>query len=682
LALPSKAPVVVSRVDAAPCSTRAEDERTQVNARHGLDMSYHVLGPLEVRRGGELLDLGPRQRRVLLIRLLLEDGRPVSLAGLAKSLWQGDRPTAAVSSIRAHVSRLRAVLEPDRAGRPSVLVSGPAGYALHVPPEARDTTGFDRAVGRAREALAQGRPAQARQEVDAALALWRGTALGEAADHDFAQQERSRLGSALQDARELRTTVLLRQGDLERAVQAAEELVATAPLREASWSLLMRALYAAGRSVDSLHQYERFRVMLAREMGLDPSPALRDLHTAVLRHDTAVLGAPRPPGTATAPAPVRSSSAPPLVGRDPELAQLGALWEPSRSGGARWAVVSGEQGTGRSRLLDELAARASEAGLTVVRTRYGQGPADGGAPACPVLRLLDTLSGNGPDGTGSAPGEDGPGAVPGGGGAGVPTLCLVDDLDRAAPDVHERLRRAAPALRDAPLVVVCAVGEEQPAALDALLAELARLDTTWLHLAPLDAGEVGELLSALGEDAGPEHAVALHRRSAGNPFLLNELLKLPPHRRTGPGAVVPAAVRSIVQAQLSALPAACRAMLTHAAADGGRLDIDLVARVRDVERERLLTSIDEAVTARLLVWHAGRGSAEGHYRVPELVGDVLLGALTPSARQLLHAAFARALADRPGTDPARLARHLDAAGPMAPVTASSSVRLPRRDADH
>ncbi|MDQ0808589.1 DNA-binding SARP family transcriptional activator [Streptomyces sp. B3I7] len=644
-----------------------------MNARHGQDMCYHVLGPLEVRRDGELLDLGPRQRRVLLIRLLLEDGRPVSLAELAKSLWQGDRPTAAVSSIRAHVSRLRAVLEPGRAGRPSVLVSGPAGYALHVPPEARDTTGFDRSVGRAREALAQGRPARARQEVDAALALWRGTALGEAADHAFAQQEKSRLGSALQDARELRTTVLLQQGDLERAVQAAEELVATAPLREASWSLLIRALYAAGRSVDSLSQYERFRVMLAREMGLDPSPALRELHTAVLRHDTAVLGSPRPPGTLAASAPAHPPAATPLVGRDLELAQLSGLWEPSRPGHARWAVVSGEQGTGRSRLLDELAARASESGLTVVRTRYGREAAGGGAPACPVLRLLDTLCGGGPDSAGSLPDE---------GRAGVPTLCLVDDLDRASPGVHDRLRRAAPVLRDAPLVIVCAVGEGQPPALDALLAELARLDTTWLHLAPLDAGEVGELLAALGEDAGPDHAVALHRRSAGNPFLLHELLKLPAHRRTGPGAVVPAAVRSIVQAQLSALPAACRAMLTHAAADGGRLDIDLVARMRDVERERLLTSIDDAVTARLLVWHADRTAAEGHYRVPELVGDVLLGALTPSSRQLLHAAFARALDGRPGTDPARLAAHLDAAGPMAPAAASRSVRLPRRSAGH
>ncbi|WP_229924195.1 BTAD domain-containing putative transcriptional regulator [Streptomyces capillispiralis] len=652
-----------------------------MNARYGQDTCYSVLGPLEVRRDGELLDLGPRQRRVLLIRLLIENGRPVSLTELAKSLWQGDRPMAAVSSIRAHVSRLRAVLEPVRRVRPTVLVSGPAGYSLHVPQEARDTSAFDTSVSRAREALGQGRLVQARQEIETALALWRGTALGEAADHAFAQRERARLDSAHQDAREMRTTVLIHQGDKERAVQAAEELVATAPLREASWSLLMRALYTAGRPVDSLRQYEHFRTILARELGLDPSPGLRDLHTAVLRHDTTVLGTPQLASTVTAPSRAHPPAPMPLVGRVQELAELRGLLESAATNRTRWAVVSGEEGTGKSRLLDEIAAQASQSGLAVVRADHAQEPADGGAALrSPVVRLLDTLCTHGPDAAVEDIAGGQPPSAPGRETGRTPVLCVVDDLDRATPGVHDMLRRFAPALRDAPLAVVCAVGDTQHPSVSTLLAELARLDTTWLHLGPLDNEDVAELLSARGEDAGLDLTAALHQRSAGNPFVLNELLKLPPWQRTGPSATVPAAVRSIVQARLSPLPAPARTMLAHAAADGGRLDVELAADIQAVEREELLPLIDAAVTARLLVWHADQDSAaDGHYRVPELVGDVLLGALAPSSRQLLHTAVARALTGRPDSDPARLADHLKAAGPMAPLTVPRPTRRSKPD---
>ncbi|MEU5281046.1 BTAD domain-containing putative transcriptional regulator [Streptomyces asoensis] len=636
-----------------------------------------MLGPLQVLRGGVLLDLGPRQRRVLLIRLLIEDGRPVSLTELSKSLWQSDRPTAAVSSIRAHVSRLRAVLEPTRDGRPTVLTNGPAGYSLHVSQESRDTHMFERSVTRAREALSMGRLLQARRDVESALALWRGTALGEASDHDFAQHEKRRLSSARQDAKELRTTVLIHQGNREHAVHAAEELVATAPLREGSWSLLMRALYAAGRPVDALRQYERFRGMLAQELGLDPSPALRDIHTAVLRHDMAILGLAQPDRVVTAPSQPSRPAPMPFVGRALELAELTDFLQVAATmRRTRWAVVSGEQGIGKSRLLEELAMRASSLGFTVAKPDHGQEPADDGADLkCPALRLLEIQVGHGSDAAVAdiigrqpltASVEE----------AGRPAmLWVVDDLDRTTPEMHDAVRRFATALPHAPLAIVCGVGDTQRASVGNLLAELARLDTTWVHLSPLDNDDVAELLSIRREDASPDQVTALHRRSAGNPFLLSELLKLPPWQRTGSAAVVPAAVCSIIQAKVAAVPSPVKMILNYAAADGGRLDIDLVARIQGVHRERLLTLIDVAVTADLLVWQADHKSAmNGFYEVPELVADALLDAMTPSSRQLLHAAFARTLTDLPGIDPERLAGHLDAAGPMAPLTVPHSAQ--------
>ena len=131
-------------------------------------MSDHVrfglLGPLEAWSGDVRLDLGPPKRRVLLARLLVEEGRPVSADRLCDDLWEGHPPAGAVSSIHAHISRLRAVLEPERTrrGQGTVLVSGPAGYTLNAPPDTRDSTRFEEAVTRARGLLTRGRLTESR----------------------------------------------------------------------------------------------------------------------------------------------------------------------------------------------------------------------------------------------------------------------------------------------------------------------------------------------------------------------------------------------------------------------------------------------------------------------------------------------------------------------------------------
>ncbi|MEU3612863.1 BTAD domain-containing putative transcriptional regulator [Streptomyces sp. NPDC006872] len=685
------------------------------DSRHAHAMRFGVLGPVEVLKGSASLDLGPRQRRLLLVRLLIEDGRPVSQDTLCRDLWPTDRPTGAASSVRAHISRLRAVLDPVRQGRSTTLVSGPTGYALKVPREARDTALFEESVGRAREALRQRQLATARKEIDMALGLWRGEALAEATEHAFAMRERTRLDGALQDAKELQATILVQQGETEPAIDVAEGLVLKAPLRETSWALLMRALYAAGRPVEALRQYERFRGMLATELGLDPSPQLRDLHTAILRHDVVVLGgavasasvrplSALPPGPGFTSACVHPDLGPrpaaaPFVGRSEESAQLAALLSAAAAGRPGWAVVSGEQGSGKTRLLEELAERAAAAGFTVARTRAGQALSGnrGIVQTCPTVQLLDALRQDGSDSAQDDVAQKDPlGTVVQELTQG-PTLCVVDDLDQAPQGFHRLLRRLAKVLREGPVLFVCALRDGDSPASSMLLAELALLGATWLPLEPLTVDDVAELLAAGGasedaavekaahEEAASEEAVALHRRAEGHPFALAELLKLPPGRRTGPEAQVPAAVRNVLQARLVELPSAARSMLTYAAADGEWLDVGLLAAVQGLAPDELLPLVDAAVTARILVWDPDTGAdlgadlggdlgGGGRYRLPELARDVMLSTQTPSSRQLRHAALARELAGREDADPARLARHLRAAGPMAP--AAAPIRAP------
>ncbi|MFJ4274309.1 BTAD domain-containing putative transcriptional regulator [Streptomyces coelicoflavus] len=642
-----------------------------MNAKDDHTMWYGMLGPVVVRRGRTSLDLGPRQRRLLLTRLLIEDGRPVSLTELCHSLWGDEQPTAAVSSIRAHISRLRSVLDPDRKSRSSVLVSGAAGYALAVPREARDTTTFEAHVLRARDAYAQEQLPLARAEIDTALGLWRGPALGEAAEEPFALREGARLNAARQDARELLAAILIAQGDLVPAVSVAEQLTVGAPLREVSWSLLMRALYAAGRPVEALRQYDRFRTMLARELGLDPSPGLRDLHMAVLRHDSAALGLPRSPRTPTTLSGIPSVARTPLVGRSQETARLQTLLGEATAGQSRWAVVSGEPGSGKTRLLDEFAAQAAKAGFAVTRASGGHALSRGKTVTlrCAVTQLADGLCGSGEDsGAQEGPGEDILTTLVRKI-ARVPTLCVIDDLNWATSDVHHQLCRLARLLRNVPVMVVCALDDTQSPAVSGLLAELARRDTAWLRLGALSTDDVAALLAARGERASPAESAELRRRSEGNPFVLRELLKLSPPQRTGPCAPVPDAVRSTIQARLAELPAPARTMLTYAAVDGGLLDVALLAGVQGLTHEQILRQVDDSASRRLVVWDADSAApAGGHYRLPGLVHDVLVDSLATSSRHLLHSAIARELIGRKDTDPDRLAGHVRAAGPMAPAT--------------
>ncbi|MET9697007.1 BTAD domain-containing putative transcriptional regulator [Streptomyces sp. NPDC006529] len=258
-------------------------------AGQGLD--FGLLGPLEVRRAGALLDPGRRRQRLLLVRLLLGEGRAVAPQMLCEELWPqqpGRTPGAAMGSLHAHVSKLRAVLEPQhlrRQGTCEVLVTEPLGYALRVPPESRDTVRFERALALARRFMDQGRPEGVLEETGKALEMWRGTAFADAAHHLFAVNEAARVEELRQSTRELRTTALLLRGRITEALDAAQKMTTEHPLRETGWALLLRALYLAGRHPEALQRYADLRRHLADELGLEPGPSLRALHHGILHHD-------------------------------------------------------------------------------------------------------------------------------------------------------------------------------------------------------------------------------------------------------------------------------------------------------------------------------------------------------------------------------------------------------------
>ncbi|GGX32205.1 AfsR/SARP family transcriptional regulator [Streptomyces lomondensis] len=271
--------------------TTNNDTEVKETPTAAADLFCGLLGPVLVRRAGTVLDVGPPKRRGLLVRLLLEEGRVVSTDRLCEDLWPGRPLPRAVVSLQADISRLRTVLEPERPrhGKAGLLVRESNGYALRVPPEARDTVRFEREVARAGRLLAGGRAAEARREVEYALSLWRGTALQDVRDYLFAVRPATQLEEARVAAEELHISTLLQDGEVRQAVSAAEALTERHPLREVAWGLLLCALYFTGRHADALARFQELRTHLSEDLGLQPSPVVSELQEAILRHDLAFV---------------------------------------------------------------------------------------------------------------------------------------------------------------------------------------------------------------------------------------------------------------------------------------------------------------------------------------------------------------------------------------------------------
>jgi predicted ATPase/DNA-binding SARP family transcriptional activator len=246
-----------------------------------------------VRDGEQLVEVEGAKARALLVLLLLHANDVVPSDRLIDDLWSGSPPSTAANALQVYVSRLRKLL-----GREAVVTRAP-GYQLQVEPDRVDALRFSRLVEEAREALADGRPEAALAGLEEALALWQGAPLAEFVYEPFAQAPINRLEelrlTALEEDFEARLA-LGRGADL---VADLEALVAEHPLRERLRGQLMLALYRAGRQAEALELYQETRRLLVEELGIEPSPSLQRLETAILRQDPALE--PEPAGEAAPP---------------------------------------------------------------------------------------------------------------------------------------------------------------------------------------------------------------------------------------------------------------------------------------------------------------------------------------------------------------------------------------------
>jgi DNA-binding SARP family transcriptional activator len=245
-------------------------------------LEFRILGPLEVWDGENAVELSGQRQRAVLALLAIHVGEVVPSERLITYLWGESPPPTAATSLQNAVSQLRKALGAD------VVETRAPGYALRAERSAVDARRFEQLLDEARSAEAERRVRLVRE----ALQLWRGPPLADFAYEGFAQNEAARLEELRLSAVEERIDAELELGRAAELVGELENVVRESPLRERPRGQLMLALYRSGRQAEALQAYQETRRMLVEELGIEPTPALQELHASILRQESALQPTP------------------------------------------------------------------------------------------------------------------------------------------------------------------------------------------------------------------------------------------------------------------------------------------------------------------------------------------------------------------------------------------------------
>jgi DNA-binding SARP family transcriptional activator/tetratricopeptide (TPR) repeat protein len=691
----------------------------------GGGVEFRILGPLEVIHDGRAVPVGGSRERAVLALLLASANRVVSAERLADDLWCGRPPERAAHSLQVFVSRLRKALR--EAGGDGIVVTRPPGYVAEIPPERLDAGRFETLVAAGRLQAGKGTPEQASATLREALALWRGPALAEVADAPVARAEAARLEDARLAATEERIDADLACGRHGELTAELDVLTRQHPLRERLWGQRMVALYRSGRQVEALRAFQDLRRFLADQVGLEPSPALASLETAILRQASYIDWQPPVPEPLSLGDGVKAASPvfaarTPYVGREAERAELARLLDGAVAGRGALALVGGEPGVGKTRLTEEVGADATARGFRVLVGRCYE--IEGAPPYVPFVEILEEAlaAAPSPEDFRALLGEEAPEVarllprlrrlfpdIP-------PPLELPPEQERhylfnSLRDVVARAAAARPlflVLEDLhwaddgtlllvehlaerlPRLAVLAVGTYRDTEvtpehrlarpLESLLRE-RRAQRMGLQRFAVDG--VAALLRALsGQDPPPSLVEAVHAETQGNPFFTEEVFKhlaeegrlFDEDGRFRPEPVigeldVPESLRLVLGRRLERLGGNGRRALSAAAVVGRAFTYELLEALGEVPPDVLLDVLDEAEGARLVAPLSDDPGEDRLLFSHELIRQTLLSGLSQPRRRRLHLRVADTLeqlyADRLDEQASEIAHHLTRAGSVA-----------------
>jgi DNA-binding SARP family transcriptional activator len=211
-----------------------------------------------------------RQTRHCFARLAGAQGLPVAREELADELWPDELPAAWETALRAIVSKVRVVLAAS--GIPGASISQVSGtYRLTLPADVwLDVAAAADAIHRAETALARADVGEACGWALSARAI-ASRPLLPGLTGPWLELERARLADILIRALTCLAEIWITQGDAALATRDAEEAIRLDPFRETSHRLLIRALLSANDHAAAVRAFERCRLTLRDDLGVDPS---------------------------------------------------------------------------------------------------------------------------------------------------------------------------------------------------------------------------------------------------------------------------------------------------------------------------------------------------------------------------------------------------------------------------
>lgn len=390
-----------------------------------------------------------------------------------------------------------------------------------------------------------------------------------------------------------------------------------------------------------------------------------------------------------------------IIGRDAELARLGAALAAARAGEARPILISAPAGTGKSRLVQELELKAKLAGFVVM---HGACHEDGMAP---YEALIDSLRPALPHGTEAERERYLPTlarlfpALAGEAAAGVeapdagslaeavrgwladlsartPVLWLLDDLHWADCQTVEVFNHAIRGLAGSAVLAIGTFRCDETPAGSQVWRTIDDGESDQLPLRPLGPDAQAALVAAMLPDARmpAEFAAALDRATGGNPFFVSEVLRSlfeDGHLARREGAwrfpTDPAVLRPLtsmeatVRRRLAHLSPGARELIGVAAVLGHNGDACVLGEVSGLDEDALLIRLEELTDHHLLARDGACDFRFPHDRVREVTYDEL----APETRQALHRRAGEVLEARHAEDLAphlhELARHFSQSCP-------------------
>jgi SARP family transcriptional regulator, regulator of embCAB operon len=257
-----------------------------------MQFDIKVLGNLEARVGDVSFVPTATKPRQVLTMLVLNLGRVVPSSMLMTEMWGATPPRAASTTLQTYIGKLRrgleTALDSDAPQAKRILATEQGGYSLNLLPEDLDLSRYEMLAAVGRVAAEQQDLVTASVKLSAALALWRGPALTDVVQGTHMAIEAVRLEESRLADLDLRLEMDLRLGRHSKLLGELAGLCARFPMSENFCAKYMLALCRSGQQWRALDAFHRLRTVMVDELGVDPSIAIRRLHTTILRNDPTI----------------------------------------------------------------------------------------------------------------------------------------------------------------------------------------------------------------------------------------------------------------------------------------------------------------------------------------------------------------------------------------------------------